>query len=370
MTDTILLVRLSALGDVIFTLPALEAIKRVYPGASISWLVEDKASSLLIQRKDIERVLVYPRKEINKCLRNPFKWPRLLLVLAKHLGRLRSARYDLILDFQGNLKSGIHTMLARGKNKIGFSRGHVKELNNLFTRGHVTPPQNAHRIEKNMCLADPVGWKTGIKRPELHIPDDLIREAEKSILRLRSSNNPLIVVHPGTSAFGAFKRWPPERFGMLARRLKAERGVDTLITWGPDERSLAEAAAEAAGGDAIISPPSRSLLHLAAFISLGSAYVSADSGPLHLANYLGIPCLALFGPKDPALYRPYFSPCLVARAGVECSPCSKRRCDDPICMEKLDVDDVYKALCELLYEERDPPPSLGSCSCDPSASAS
>jgi ADP-heptose:LPS heptosyltransferase len=89
-------------------------------------------------------------------------------------------------------------------------------------------------------------------------------------------------------------------------------------------------------------------MHLAAFIRMGALYVGADSGPLHLANYLGVPCVGLFGPKDPALYRPYFSPSAVARSGIDCSPCTLRQCPDPVCMKELKVDQVYDAVLTLL----------------------
>jgi ADP-heptose:LPS heptosyltransferase len=161
---------------------------------------------------------------------------------------------------------------------------------------------------------------------------------------------PLMIVHPGTSAFGAYKRWAPEKFGRLARRLKKERDYETLVTWGKDERPLAERVAKAGGEGVHIAPESPSLLHLAAYIRFGTVYVSADSGPLHIANYLGVPCLALFGPKDPALYRPYFPPSRVVRSDVDCSPCTRRTCAAPVCMERLEVEDVYEELCGLLDE--------------------
>ncbi|MBU0754500.1 MAG: glycosyltransferase family 9 protein [Planctomycetes bacterium] len=348
----ILLIRLSALGDVIFSLPTLEALKRQDPQGSVDWVVEDKAASLLLHRGDLNRVIVYPRKKINASIGHVSCWPALATLLFGHLRELRRDRYDRVYDLQGNLKSGFHTLLSRGSRKIGFHRTAAKEGNHLFTKERVQPPPNAvHRIEKSFSLIKPDFTQTDILRPRLHLAEDLLAEARAALSGMDFPPGRMMVVHPGTSAFGAYKRWAPEKFGEMARRLHKDRGFRTLVTWGPDERDLAEDVVQAAGEEAAVpAPPMRSLLHLAAFIRMSDLYVSADSGPLHLANYLGVPCLALFGPKDPALYRPYFPPSRVARAGVDCSPCTRRTCDDPICMKRLEVDFVYDELCELLAD--------------------
>ena len=351
MIQRILIIRLSALGDVIFALPALDLLRRLYSGAEVSWVVEDKAASILVHRPDLAEVIVYPRKTISPDLRRPHRWPRLVARLARHVNALRRHRYDLILDFQGNLKSGLHTIAARGGERRGFTRRYVKEMNHLFTNRRIRPPDGAiHRIEKNAALVKPDFAPGDLRRPELYLPEALTAGAEASLDALFPAGRPRLVVHPGTSAFGAFKRWAPERFGALAKRMGETRGLDTLVTWGPGEEDLADRVVAASGAFARKSPPSTSLSHLAAFIRTGRAYVSADSGPLHLANYLGVPCLALFGPKDPALYRPYFPPARVVRSDVPCGPCTNRRCDDPICMKRLETEIVGDALDALLDE--------------------
>jgi ADP-heptose:LPS heptosyltransferase len=352
MSDKILLVRLSAMGDVIFSLPTLAAVRNVHPGARITWVVEDKAATLLTHRDDLAGLIVYPRKAIQQAMRNPFLWPRMIGILWKHFRALRRERYDAVYDLQGNLKSGIHTFFSRSQRKIGFAKAQVKELNHLFTREHVEPPGSAiHRIEKSYSLVKP-----GFDSKEIERPDLLLPEAEKERARERLGGwlgkpGPVLIAHPGTSAFGAYKRWAPEKYGRLAARLQADRGFKTLVTWGPGEKELAEAVAAAGEGAATVCPATGSLLELAALIAMARVYVSADSGPLHIANYLGVPCLALFGPKDPALYKPYFPPSrVVRRADVDCSPCTRRTCDDPICMTGLEVDEVYDALCGLIDE--------------------
>jgi ADP-heptose:LPS heptosyltransferase len=115
----------------------------------------------------------------------------------------------------------------------------------------------------------------------------------------------LVLMHPGTSERGAGKRWPPERFAALAARVAAVCGAAVRVTWGPGERDLADSVAAAAGSGVQSAPETGSLLELAELLRRAAAFVSADTGPMHLAAACGTPCVALFGPKDPAIYRPY-----------------------------------------------------------------
>ena len=203
-------------------------------------------------------------------------------------------------------------------------------------------------MEKFFFLACPGAGPEAIDRPRLRIPAAAGAWAGEETGKILPRGAAYAILHPGTSAFGAFKRWPAERFGRLAARLRAETGLIPLITWGPGEQDLADRAAQASGGSAVISPRTRTIQDLAALIAGGSLFVAADSGPLHIANCLGVPCVALFGPKDPALYGPYFQPSVTVRRDIDCSPCGRRSCPDPVCMTGLEVDTVLKAALDLL----------------------
>ncbi len=354
--NKILVIRLSAIGDVLFTLPTVDALLKGRLGESdssaapeISWLVEDKAAAILTSRRDLAEVIVYPRAEIKRSLRNPLLWPALIVRLVKYVRRIRRNRYDLILDFQGNLKSGIHAALSRGRRTIGFARGHCKEGAHLFYSEKIVPPAHAvHRVEKAFSLPFGSFEEGEIGRPDLQVPEEIVDGAEASIGQLVDRKDRLIVMHPGTSVFGAFKRWPADRFGLLAQRIHGASGARTLVTWGPGEKELAERVAASSGGKAIVAPATQSILELAGLIGQGSLFVAADSGPLHMANLLGVPCVALFGPKDPSIYRPFFEPSKVVRTNPSCCPCSVRRCDNPICMTEMTVDQVFEATMTLL----------------------
>lgn len=349
----ILVIRLSALGDVIFALPAVEALARHHPGAEITWIVEDKAASILEGRRELEKVIVFPRRTIRRLSRRPLEWPALIRLLFRYIKEIRRERYDITYDFQGNLKSGIHTFLSRSSRKVGFSSEHGKEKSHIFYTEKRAPATDVvHRIEKFFSLPFPGFRKEEILRPDLQVADAIMSRAAAAVGEIFPPGTRIAVVHPGTSAFGAFKRWPARRFGDLASRLFETRGIRSLVTWGPGERELAEETARASNGSASPAPETRSIQELFGLIARGEIFVAADSGPLHMANCLGIPCVALFGPKDPALYAPYFEPAVVVRRdGIDCSPCNRRQCDDPVCMSGLEVEEVFRAALKLLEKK-------------------
>jgi ADP-heptose:LPS heptosyltransferase len=116
-----------------------------------------------------------------------------------------------------------------------------------------------------------------------------------------------VVIHPGTSEFGRIKRWPLDRFAALADRIQHHLDRRVIISWGPGERAMAEEISRSARCRPAIAPETRSLLDLAELIRCAAVFIGSDSGPMHLANAVGIPCVALFGPKDPVVYGPYGS---------------------------------------------------------------
>lgn len=300
----ILLVRLSAVGDVVNTLPAITALRIALPRAHLTFVVEDKAQDVVLGHPDIDEVVVFPRKRWRKSIRSLRGLLPTLREGAEYARKLRRARFDIVLDFQGNLKSGLHVRCARAPRSIGFARGHVKERNDWFTREHVTPlALRQSRVEKNLDLLSALGIARGPAR--FRLPGSSESEARVATF-LRSigcAPGGYVLVHPGTSAYGHAKRWPLERFAELARAIEREWGVPTIVAWGPGERALAETIV--ASSSAKLALETTSLLDLAELLRRAQLYVGADSGPLHLAAATMTPSVALFGPKDPAIYAPY-----------------------------------------------------------------
>jgi lipopolysaccharide heptosyltransferase II len=333
----VLIIRLSAIGDVLFTLPAYRALAAAYPGATIDWLVEDKAKSVL-EGQGLAQVIVYPRRELSLSWR-PSSWWRVARALARHARTLRATHYDVVLDFQSNLKSSLHFLLARGRRKIGYARGHGKEGHYLFAAETVEPrDQQQHRVAKALDLVSVLGCPP-VPRPHLSLSEALRADAQAR-LQAHRDGGPLVIMHPGTSAFGVFKRWPAERYARVASELVLRAGAQVLVTFGPGEEALADSVL------AHVAPEARervtratflpSLLALAATIAGADLFIGSDSAPLVLASLVNTPSIALFGPKDPALYGPFAARVEVVRAGVPCSPCTRRQCPDVICMSEIE----------------------------------
>lgn len=367
MTDgRLLVIRLSALGDVLFTLPAVHALRQARPGLAVDWVVEERAASLLDLYGGIERRIVWRRADLVQRLRRPWRWPQAAAALVRHAAALRATRYDAVLDFQGNLKSGAHALLARGARKLGFDRTHSKEASWLAASERVAPPAGVHhRVEQALALVRSLAPEIGpdAPRPPLEVPQAARDFAGRELARLGLAQRPFALLHPGTSAFGAFKRWRADRFANLADLLAQRLDLPALVTWGPGEEELAAkvvAASKYAGphGATRMGPKTRSLTELAALLQAAKLVVASDSAALHLAAFLGTPVVALYGPKDPAIYGPRFAPLRVVHTWLPCSPCTRRTCPDVLCMEEISVRQVFEAAEELVREPVDHVPAM------------
>lgn len=357
----ILIVRLSALGDVVHVLPALAALRAAHPDAFIGWAVEDRAASLLEGHPHLDRVHVVPRAAWSKVLRSdPLS---VLRSLRKTLRDLRRERYDVTLDFQSNLRSSALAWASGAPRRIGQPRPFAKEGSRaLVTETPDAVPRDAHKIERNLALLEPLGLAraTMMPRPRPTLAEPAAARALADAFAAGPGQR--VIIHPGVSAFGALKAWREDRFADLARRLVAD-GARVFFAWGgAAEEALARSLAARAPG-AAITPKTSSILELAAVLRRADLVIGVDSGPLHLAAAVGAPVLGLYGPKHPGTYGPFWTPSEVVRAGLECSPCRYRRCPRPDvavvegtggaqrispCMDRLDVSAAHVAARRLL----------------------
>ena len=356
----ILMVRLSALGDVIHALPALAALRAAFPAAHLGWLVEDRAAGLLAGHPQLDRVHVVPRKTWGeRAGRDP------LAVMPQVRGlvrELRRERYQVALDFQSNFRSGLLAWLSNAPRRIGQPRRYAKEgARWLFLpEAPQGVPPEVHKIERNLQLLRPLGVSIDpVPRPVL----PPFEPAAAALLdSLRAEPGPRVVMSPGVSAFGALKAWREDRFAELARGLLA-RGARVTLAWGGAQEEAQAARIAAAAPGALPAPRTGSLSQLTALLCAADLFVGVDSGPLHLAAALGRPVLGLYGPKHPGTYGPYWPGHRIVRSGIECSPCRHRRCpredvalvETPAgtqrispCMDRLGAEVALQAACELL----------------------
>ncbi len=335
----ILVVRLSALGDVINTLPTVDALRSSWPRAHIGYAVEERNKDVIVGHPALDRVHVLERKRLRAALAAPTRWLELRRELARFVGELRAERYEVALDLQGNLKGALQTLACGAPRRVGFARGFCKELNHLFTNEHVTPPgatEKLHRVEKFLAQAAHLG--AAVDAPRFRLPDFSSSRARVAQFLREEKLGEFVVLHPGASGKGALKRWPAERFGELAARIRAESKLASVVTWGPSERDLAHQVVAHSGGAARLSLATSSVLDLAALIGAARLFVGGDTGPMHLASAVSTPTVAMFGPKDPRTYGPFNARSRVVLRG---EPGAAR-------MQDISVEDALTAVRELL----------------------
>ena len=203
--EKILIIRLSAIGDVVHVLPALRLLRSHFPESKIAWLVVDKASDVLTGHPDIDDVIVFPRKKWQRTILKINKTFNTLSDIISFYKRLRREHYDLVIDFQGNLKSGIMNLITSSEKKVGFGKGYCKELNYLTTQYQVFPPEKKmHRIDKNLFLLKELGIENGFQRPKLPVFKLDKKYISKFITTGINPSFPIIIIHPGTSKFGSY----------------------------------------------------------------------------------------------------------------------------------------------------------------------
>jgi lipopolysaccharide heptosyltransferase II len=344
----ILVIRLGGLGDVLNVFPALAGLKHTRPEAQLSWLVEEGAAPLVEVNRDIAQTFVLPRRRWQAALLEPRKIAPVPAEVARFVRHLKRCRFDLALDFQGTLKSGILGLLSGIPRRIGFAPPHCRELNHLFTTEQVALPDHPiARAQKNLALVHAVAPAAQCRAPRLRCPQEDTAFAESLTQGLRLKTRHVVGIHPGTSDFGRFKRWPVERHAEVARRMAEKLHARTLVTWGRGERPLAQRLVRLSGGTAVLAPPT-TLTQLAEVIGRLDLFIASDTGPLHLAAILGKPVVAILGPKDPIIYGPYGSTSIIVRKNLDCSPCTKRRCSRMDCIMKIEAREVFDAASNIL----------------------
>jgi heptosyltransferase II len=344
----ILLVRLRQIGDVVFTTPALRALRQRFPDAHIAYIVEPDAAPVVARNPHLSEVIVVPRKP-----------PLLQLVSDLELARtLQSGRYDLAIDFHGGPRSSLLTWLSGAPVRIGYQ---IPGRSWMYTRRVARPRElrARHSVENQWDLLraldihDPDRSSFPVEMP---IDRDAQRAIDDRLARAGIANGDrLIVIH--VSAGNPFRRWPTESFVELVRALAAgEPARRIVLTSGPSDagavrRVIADARAglDETSGRRIVSCGDFSLAELRALLERSSLYIGGDSGPLHVAATTKVPVVALYGPTLPARSEPWRAPAYVAEAvettGLPCRPCDQRVCvpGDFRCLTSIRAGQVVEA---------------------------
>ncbi len=343
----ILIVKTSAIGDVTHTLPALNALRAQFPRASISWLVEEEAADILAGHPDIDHLLISSRKRWLRQLKTGKALPACREIW-RFIRDIRAVRYDLLLDFQGLLKSGILIALCRARRKVGFGRGmEHSEGSYLFLNEKIAPiSMDTHAVERELHLLNAIGIKTIQTACALPIAPQIRKEAD-SILRRAGldQSRPLVVINPMTT--WPTKHWPPEGFAALSRLL-AETETQIAFTGSPADRDKIAVIIHKSRSGALNLAGKTNLRQLAAVFARAAVVISTDTGPMHIAAAAGAPVVALFGPTAPWRTGPHGSQHTIIRTAAPCSPCFKKECPAGSCMKDIKAETVYQAVLPYL----------------------
>jgi heptosyltransferase-1 len=358
----LLIVRLSAMGDVIHTLPAAQTLRDAFPNAQIGWLIEERWAELLCAPgtprrgpRSAQRPLVDWVHTVNLA-----EWRHCLFTIAtaQQIARVwndvRSVGYDVAVDLQGAMRSAVLARWSGARAVIGAAEPRESPASLWYTR-HVIA-KGAHVIEQNLSIAQSLVQKR-IEPPRVGFPvDPAAEERISGGLGLRGVGD-FALLNPG-AGWGA-KRWPAERYGEVARQL-AKDGLRCLVNFGPGEEDLFNEVSAASGG--VVRPTKPSISGLIALTRRAKLFIGGDTGPLHLAAALRVPVVAIFGPTDPARNGPYATRNIVLRNPASATThARKARPDDG--MLEIDVDAVVSAARRLLAQGES-----GGQECPPHAS--
>ena len=338
----ILIIKLSALGDVVHTLPVPRTLRQEYPDAHIAWMIEERYQELLYNNPDINEVIPIRtkvwRKNWNKETFNE------ILQIIKNI---RQKKFDVVFDLHGLIKSGIIAMLSGAKNKVGFHRKNCKEkISSIFT--NIKGPYMAggiHVVDMYLTLVQSaLGIQNVVKQFPISSPEAQEQKIEGFFQNQPElTAKPIVGINPG-AGFES-KLWKMERFAKLADRIVDEMGYSILLLWGPGEEQKAKQITTSMKQKSWIAPATTIQESIALYKRL-KLLVSCDSGPLHLCSALSIPTVSLFGPTDPVRNGAYGLHHETVYKMLSCSFCWKRKC--PLgtdeCMQKVSVDDVFEAV--------------------------
>lgn len=306
----IAIIKLSALGDVVHALPVARALRRAVPGAHLTWVVEAREYAVLRDHPDLDAVVPVDTRLWRRLIWRPSGAREVLAKVGRLRERIRRASFDVAIDLQGLLKSGLLTAYTGAPVRIGFSASRCRErLNALFTNRRVTPPASArHVVEQYLSLLAPLGIEPRPVEFRVPVPAAAERRIEELLVKEGvKRGDRLVAINPGAGR--ANKRWDVARWSALAERLASEAGARLLLLWGPDEAFMAREIALALPGHSALLAPPTDLGELAALLKRCRLMIASDTGPLHLAAALQTPALGLYGPTSALRNGPYGPGC-------------------------------------------------------------
>ncbi|MBM4136474.1 MAG: lipopolysaccharide heptosyltransferase II [Nitrospira sp.] len=332
----ILIIKPSSLGDVVHSLPFLNAIRTCFPKAEIHWVIAKGLEGLLEGHPMINKLWI-----INKDTWKKMKHVNITINEIRMLFKaLKKEKFDLVVDLQGLLRSGILTAATGAPVKVGFKE--AREGSRFFYTYKVEGERDIHAVDRYLKIARFLGCDIS----DVCFPFPLYKPTSSFIFHPSSFHFSLskdyAVIIPG--ARWKTKIWPYEHFGELLSMLP----LDTVIVGSKGDKDIADKIVTFSKGKAISLAGKTDLKDLIEVIRDARFVVSNDSGPMHIAAALHIPVFAIFGPTDPLRTGPYGEGHTIIKEKISCAPCFKRTCSDIKCMRAVSVEKVYETIMDKL----------------------
>jgi len=332
----ILVVKPSSLGDVVHSLPFLNAIRKCFPKAEIHWVIAKGLEDLLEGHPMINKLII-----INKDLWKNLSCAGTTLKEIRQLFRqLSHEKYDMVVDLQGLLRSGLITAATRSPLRVGFQE--AREGSKLFYTRKVRVSRDIHAVDRYMKVAEELGCDLGDRAFSFPLAVGVGAETGKFVNRGHYA-----VLVPG--ARWKTKIWPAESFGKVASMLP----LRSVVIGSNADKTLADRVVSQSGEKAVSLAGETSLRGLIEIMRAAEVVITNDSGPMHIAAALDVPVVAIFGPTSPKRTGPYGAGHVVLQSPADCVPCFKRECKDNIrCMNEITPDAVYQAALEVLRRDK------------------
>jgi len=339
--DNFLIIRLSSLGDIIHTLPAFSALRKNFSEAKISWVVENKGREILDFVPGVDKIIV-AHTEGWRLNKRKF-WSEI-----SHLKRELKNENQIVLDFQGLVKSGFLTFLSAAQRRVGFHRKNLREpLAVLFYTERLEEiPETIHVISKNLKLLTKIGIQEEKYEFPLALPDELSEEVKAKLRKIGYDEKKKLIIFNVGAAWKT-KRWFPEKWVELIEMIK-KKDFFSILLWGNEEEK--RLASEIHEKTHVPLSPFLSLKEVMALVKESSLLISGDTFALQVACALFRPVVGIFGPSNPRRNGPFGSHDKVAFHEIECSYCYKRTCPSLECLKKITPQEVAELSLQLLEE--------------------
>lgn len=333
----IALIKPSALGDVIHALPVLTALRRRFPAAHLTWVVNQTYEPLLRGHPDLDATLPFDRAALRG------DWLGGARSFAGFLRRLRRECFDLVLDLQGLLRSGLMTAATGAARRVGLSTAREGAVWFYTDLVRVSNSDKLHAVDRYWLIAEALGagggpktFRVPLSETDQHWADALLRDRPR----------PWLMLAPG--ARWQTKRWLPSHFAALSRLAFAETGGTVVLVGGQEDAALAQQITGGVSGPVVDLTGHTTLPRLAAMLARADVVVANDTGPLHLAAALGRRVVAPYTCTRARLTGPYAQPGAAVETGVACQGSLLRQCPHMRCMAELTPERLWPSLRKVL----------------------